>query len=143
MERLIFSAPEGAIPDISSVAYHLLTILVDGKEHPRDELCQELGGGFRAYLQQLGGEYYQHWLINSETKEYKGRKQAHYQLDERHFICCWEQDKDARTIARKRYKDRSLKQAKDGLKRYEQASAEKREADQDYIERFEDGGEDE
>lgn len=136
MERLIFIAPEGSIPDVSSEAYLLLATFADGHEHPRDAIGHNLGGGFRAYLQQLMGEYYQYWLIHSETKEYNGRKQAHYQLDERHFSCDWEADKDARTVARKRYKERSFKQAASGLKRYQQATAEKYEADQEYQERF-------
>lgn len=132
MERLIFSAPEGAIPDTTSEAYRLLAILADGEEHPRDELGIQLGAGFRSYLQQLMGEYYQFWLIHAETKKYKGKKQAYYQLDERHFSCDWEQDKVARTIARKRYKERSLKQAESGLRRYQKAIEEKAEADSDF-----------
>lgn len=136
MERLIFTAPERSIPDISSEAYRLLIILADGAEHPRDELCRELSGGFRASLQQLMGEYYDHWLIESEIKEFVGLKQAHYQLNERHLSCDCEQDKDARTIARKRYKDRSHQQAKGGLKRYKKAAAEKEKADREFCERF-------
>lgn len=132
MERLIFSAPEGAIPDTTNEAYRLLAILADGEEHPRDELAIQLGAGFRSYLQQLMGEYYQFWLIHSETKKYKGKKQAYYQLDERHFSCDWEQDKVARTISRKQYKERSLKQAESGLRRYQKAIAEKAEADGDF-----------
>jgi hypothetical protein len=107
MDKLLFTAPDGALPEINSPAYELLTTLSDGKKHPRDHLCNELGGGFRAYLQQLTGEYYQHWLIHTEQREYNGKKQTFYWLDERHFSCDWELDKDARTIARKQYKDRS------------------------------------
>ena len=64
MENLLFTAADGALPEITSPAYELLSILDDGNKHARDRLCTELGGGFRAYLQQLTGEYYQHWLIH-------------------------------------------------------------------------------
>ena len=137
MNNLIFTAPDGALPETNSPAYDLLLILSDGNKHPRDYLCNELGGGFRANLQQLMSGYYQHWLIHSEQGEYEGKKQAYYWLDERHFSYDWEQDKDARTIARKQYKDRSYYGSKNAVKRLKQAEQEKAEADKEYEQRIE------
>ena len=136
MSNLSFTAPAGALPETASPAYELLLILADGNQHARDELCTELGGGVRAYLQQLTGEYYQHWLIHTEQGEFQGRKQTYYKLDKRHFSCDWEQDKDARTIARKQYKDRSYHGTKNAVKRLEQAKQEKAEADEEYKQRI-------
>ena len=137
MNNLIFTAPDGALPETNSPAYDLLLILSDGNKHARDYLCNELGGGFRANLQQLMSGYYQHWLIHSEQSEYEGKKQAYYWLDERHFSYDWEQDKDARTIARKQYKDRSYYGSKNAVKRLKQAEQEKAEADKEYEQRIE------
>jgi hypothetical protein len=137
MNNLIFTAPDGALPETNSPAYDLLLILSDGNKHARDYLCNELGGGFRANLQQLMSGYYQHWLIHSEQGEYEGKKQAYYWLDERHFSYDWEQDKDARTIARKQYKDRSYYGSKNAVKRLKQAEQEKAEADKEYEQRIE------
>jgi hypothetical protein len=137
MNNLIFTAPDGALPETNSPAYDLLLILSDGNKHARDYLCNELGGGFRANLQQLMSGYYQHWLIHSEQGEYEGKKQAYYWLDERHFSYDWEQDKDARTIARKQYKDRSYYGSRNAVKRLKQAEKEKAEADKEYEKRIE------
>jgi hypothetical protein len=137
MNNLIFTAPDGALPETNSPAYDLLLILSDGNKHARDYLCNELGGGFRANLQQLMSGYYQHWLIHSEQGEYEGKKQAYYWLDERHFSYDWEQDKDARTIARKQYKDRSYYGSRNAVKRLKQAEKEKAEADKEYEQRIE------
>jgi hypothetical protein len=137
MDNLIFTAPDGALPETNSPAYDLLLILSDGNKHARDYLCNELGGGFRANLQQLMSGYYQHWLIHSEQGEYEGKKQAYYWLDERHFSYDWEQDKDARTIARKQYKDRSYYGSRNAVKRLKQAEKEKAEADKEYEQRIE------
>lgn len=137
MDNLLFTAPDGALPETSSPAYLLLQIFADTNKHTRDHLCNELGGAFRAYLQQLTGGYYQHWLIHSEQTDYEGKKQSRYWLDERHFSCDWEQDKDARTIARKQYKDRSYYGSKNAVKRLEQAKQEKAEADKEYNQRIE------
>jgi hypothetical protein len=137
MNNLIFTAPDGALPETNSPAYDLLLILSDGNKHARDYLCNELGGGFRANLQQLMSGYYQHWLIHSEQGEYEGKKQAYYWLDERHFSYNWEQDKDARTIARKQYKDRSYYGSRNAVKRLKQAEKEKAEADKEYEKRIE------
>jgi hypothetical protein len=137
MDNILFTAPDGALPESNSPAYTLLQIFSDGNKYARDHLCSELGGGFRAYLQQLTGGYYQHWLIHSEKREFKGRKQSFYWLDERHFSCDWEADKDARTIARKQYKDRSYYGSKSAVKRFEQAAKEKADADKEYKQRIE------
>lgn len=138
MDKLLFTAPDGALPEVNSPAYQLLSLLYGSNKKnklARDFLCDELGGGFRAYLQQLMGEYYQHWLIHTEQGEYNGKKQAFYWLDERHFSWDWEQDKDARTIARKQYKDRSYYGSKNTVKRLEQAKQEKAGADREYQQR--------
>tara|TARA_R110002094_G_scaffold54980_1_gene66080 strand:- start:93 stop:527 length:435 start_codon:yes stop_codon:yes gene_type:complete len=137
MDNLLFTAPDGSLPEQNSPAYELLIILADGNKYARDHLCNELGGGFRAYLQQLTGGYYQHWLIHSEQGEYDGKKQAFYWLDERHFSCDWEQDKDARTIARKQYKDRSYYGSKNAVQRLKEAEREKADADKEYQQRIE------
>jgi hypothetical protein len=137
MDKLMFTSPEGAIPEINSPAYEILMILSGGSKHSRDHLCSLLGGGFRAYLQQLTGGYYQHWLIYSEQGEYDGKKQAFYCLDERHFSCDWELDKDARTIARKQYKDRSYYGSKNAVQRLKEAEREKADADKEYRLRIE------
>ncbi len=136
MEKIIFTAPEGAIPKINSPAYLLLKQLAGGKQS-RDEFCQLLGGGFRRYLQELMNSDYQHWLIHKEMAEFKGRKQAFYWLDERHYSCDWEADKDARTIARKQYKDRSYYGCKNAVQKLQQKKEEKEEADKAYKERIE------
>jgi hypothetical protein len=137
MNSLIFTAPDGTLPKTNSPADDLLLILSDGKKHARDYLCNQLGGGFRANLQQLMSGYYQYWLIHSEQSEYEGKKQAHYWLDERHFYYDWEQDRDARAIARKQYKDRSYYGSKNAVKRLKQAEQEKAEADKEYEQRIE------
>lgn len=137
MNIILSTAPDGAIPEQHSPAYRLLCLLAESVIKPRDELCNELGGGFRAYLQQLTGGYYQHWLIHSEQREYNGQLQSHYWLDERHYSGDWEADKDARTIARKRYNDRSYYGSKGAAKRLEQAKKEKAEADREYNQRIE------
>jgi len=137
MDNLLFTAPVGALPQTSSPVYELLLILSDGSKQARDKLCNELGGGFRSYLQQLTGECYQHWLIHTEQGEFKKKKQTYYWLDERHFSCDWEEDKDARTIARKQYKDRAYYGTKNAVKRFEQAKQEKAEADKEYEQRIE------
>lgn len=137
MDKILFTAPDGALPEENSPAFELLSLLSDSNKHARDSLCCELGGGFRAYLQQLMGEYYQHWLINTEQNEHKGKKQTFYWLDQRHFSCDWEQDKDARTIARKRYKDRSYYGTRNAVKRLGRAEQEKAEADKEFQQRIE------
>ena len=133
----MFTSPDGALPEVNSPAYEFLMILSDASKHSRDYLCSELGGGFRSYLQQLTGGYHQHWLIHSEQGEYNGKKQAFYWLDERHFSCDWEQDKDARTVARKQYKDRSYFGSKNAVMRLQKAEQEKAEADKAYQQRIE------
>ena len=133
----MFTSPDGAIPEFDSPAYELLKTFSDGAKHSRDHLCSLLGGGFRAYLQQLSGGYYQHWLIHSEQSEFNGRKQNFYWLDERHFSCDWELDKDARTIARKQYKDRSYYGSKNAVQRLKEAEKEKADADKEYQLRIE------
>jgi hypothetical protein len=137
MNNLLFTAPDGALPEATSPAYKLLYILAENGKTPRDVLCEKLGGGLRSYLQQLTGEYYQHWLIHKEKGVFNGRKQSLYWIDKRHFSCDWEQDKDARTIARKRYKDRSYYGSKNAVKRLELAAKEKGEADKEYLQRIE------
>lgn len=136
MDNLLFTAPDGALPELNSPAFELLNILADGDKHARDHLCNELGGGFRAYLQQLTGGYYEHWLIHSEQGEFENKKQAFYWLDASHLSCDWELDKDARTIARKQYKDRSYYGSKNAVKRLQQAEREKAEADREYQQRI-------
>jgi hypothetical protein len=126
MNKLMFTAPYGAIPKVNSPVYEFLMILSGGAKHSRDHLCNKLGGGFRSYLQQLSGGYYQHWLIHTEQCEYKNKKQAFYWLDERHFSCDRELDKDARTIAKKQYKDRSYYGSKNVVKRLKEAERIKR-----------------
>lgn len=137
MDNLLITAPDGSLPELNSPAYTLLQILYENGKSPRDVLCHKLGGGFRSYLQQLTGSYYQHWLIHSEKSDFKGKKQSFYWLDERHFSCDWELDKDARTIARKQYKDRSYYGSKNAVKRLQQAEREKAEADSEYKQRIE------
>jgi len=137
MDNILLTAPESSLPETNSSTYKLLVVLSDRKQHTRDFLCRELGGGFRAYLQQLMGELYQHWFIHTELKVHHGNKQAIYWLDERHFSRDRELDQDARTIARKQYKDRSYYGAKRAVKRLEQAKQEKAEADKEYKERIE------
>jgi hypothetical protein len=137
MDNLLFTAPDCAIPEVNSTAYLLLKSLYENGKSPRDDLCNELGGGFRAYIQQLMGEYYQHWLIHSEQGEFNGKKQAFYWLDETHFSCDWELDKDARTIARKQYKDRSYYGSKNAVQRLKEAEREKADADIEYLLRIE------
>jgi hypothetical protein len=131
MDNLLFTAPDGAIPEVNSPAYLLPKSLYDNGKSLRDYLCNELGGGFRDYFQQLMGEYYQHWLIHSEQGEYNGKKQALYWFDERHFFCDWEQKKDARATAtaRKHYKDRSYSGSKSVVMRLQIAEQEKAEPD--------------
>ncbi len=139
MKNILFTAPDGALPEVSSPAYELLSLLYGSDEInklPRDFLCSELGGGFRAYLQQLMGEHYQHWLIHTKQETYNNKKQTFYWLDERHFSCNWEQDKDARTIARKQYKDRSYYGTKRAVERLERAKSEKADADKEYQQRI-------
>lgn len=137
MNNILATAPHGALPDTNSLAYSLLCILSDRQKHSRDELCDLLGGGFRAYLQQLMGGYYQNWLIHKESGEANGRKQAFYWLDERHYSGDWEADKDARAIARKQYNDRSYYGCKNAVQKLQQAEQEKAKADKEYQERIE------
>lgn len=137
MDKLMFTAPDGALPKMNRPVYEFLMILSGGAKHSRDHLCNELGGGFRSYLQQLSGEYYQHWLIHTEQGEYKNKKQAFYWLDERHFSHDWELDKDVRTIARKQYKDRSHYGSKNAIKRLKEAEREKEDDDEEYRLRIE------
>lgn len=136
MDNLLCIAPDGAIPEITSPVYKLLLILSDGQKHPRDHLCNELGGGLRVYLQRLVKDY-QYWLIHSEQGQFNSKKQAFYQLDERHFFRNRGVDLDARTIAKKQYKDRSYYGSKNAVKRLEQARQEKIEADKEYTQRIE------
>ena len=133
----MFTSSDGGLPEVNSPAYEFLMILSDGSKHFRDYLCNELGGGFRSYLQQLTGGYYQHWLIYTEQGEYNNKKQAFYWLDERHFSCDWELYKDARTIARKQYKDRSYYGSKNAVQRLKEAEREKADADKEYRLRIE------
>ena len=137
MDKLMFTSPDGALPEINSPVYEFLMILSDANKHPRDHICSLLGGGFRSYLQKLSGGHYQHWLIHSEQYEINGKKQAFYWLDERHFSCNWELDKDARTIARKQYKDRSYYGSKNAVQRLKEAEREKADADKEYRLRIE------
>lgn len=136
MDKLLFTAPDGALPETDSTAYKLLLALSKGDKHARDYLCNKLGGGFRAYLQQLTGGYYQHWLIHTEQGKYNGKRQAFYWLDEKHFSGDWELDKDARTIARKRYNDRSYYGSKGAVERLEKATKDKCDADREYQKRI-------
>ena len=132
MNNILLTAPVGTLPKENSNTYLLLKILSDKNNHARDHLCYELGGGFRAYLQKLMGEYYQHWLIHSEQMEYNGKKQSFYWLDKRHFSCDKEKDQDARTIAQKQYKDRAYYGSENAVKRLEKARKEKEKADKEY-----------
>lgn len=136
MNNLLFTAPEAALPNTGSPVYELLLILSDGNKHARDHLCNLLGGGFRGYLQKLTGECYQYWFIHSEQSEYNGKRQALYWLDESHFSCDLQQDKDARTIAKKQYKDRSYYGSKSAVKRLQQAEQDKVDADTEYQQRI-------
>lgn len=133
----MFTSSDGGLPEVNSPAYEFFIILSDGSKHFRYYLCNELGGGFRSYLQQLTGGYYQHWLIYTEQGEYNNKKQAFYWLDERHFSCDWELYKDARTIARKQYKDRSYYGSKNAVQRLKEAEREKADADKEYRLRIE------
>jgi len=137
MEKIIFTAPEGAMPEVNSNAYLLLKVFSDKQSHPRDELCKLLGGGIRSDLQKLMNNDYRYWLIHTEMDYFKGRKQAFYRLDERHYSCDWEADKDARTIARKQYKDRSYNGCKNAVENFQQKKEEKEDADKAYKERIE------
>ncbi|MDA8621368.1 hypothetical protein N9L48_01870 [Psychrosphaera sp.] len=137
MDKLLITAPQNTIPPSDSKPYKLLKLFSMGKHLARDELNKIIGGEVRIYLQDLWGDKYGYWLIHKEMKEFKGKKQAHYSLDERHFSGDWELDKDARAIARRRYADRSLNDSKSGLKRIELAIIEKEKADELFRQRFE------
>lgn len=114
MKDIFFTAPSNCIPKPNSKAFVLLKILAGRKEWARDELCDLIGGDFRAYLQQLTGKKYGHWLIQMTMKEFKDKRQAFYALDERHFSGNWELDMEARAIARKRYSERAYKISRAG-----------------------------
>ncbi|MCG7650992.1 hypothetical protein [Alteromonas sp. MmMcT2-5] len=133
MENVIFTSSQRDLPPLDSSAYRLLQILADGRKYPRDYLCSQIGGGFRAYLQQLKGDKFNFWLIHTEIGVHAGRKQNFYWLDERHFSQDWELDKNARIISKKEYKDRSFSVAKLALRRVEKAREEKAKADEEYF----------
>lgn len=133
MEKLILAAPENALPEQGTPAYDLLALLVTEGQH-RDDLCNKLGGGARAYIHQLTGNKYLNWLIHSERRIYKGRNQSFYWLDDRHLSCDWEADRIARAEARKRDKNRTYygrRRAASGLGK---AWSEKIDADREYQE---------
>lgn len=119
MKDIFFTAPSHCIPKSNSKAYLLLKLLSGRKEWARDELCGLVGGDFRAYLQQLTGVMFGHWNIETVLKEYQGKRQAFYSLDERHFSGDWQQDKQARTIARKRYAERAERISRAGSRNLE------------------------
>jgi len=137
MDNLLLAAPDNALPDINSRAYELLSTISDGEKHIRVQLCNEFGGGFRSYLQQLMGEYNKHWLIHSEPTESNGKEQSKYWLYERHFSLDWEKDKGAQTIAKKKYKVRLYYSSRNAVKRLKQVKQEKAEADKKYQHRIE------
>lgn len=120
------------MPEFGSSAYYLLSSLLQTSGKYRDELCTELGGGFRSPLQLLTGSKLGYWLIHSEQREHEGRKQSFYWVDERHLSCDWAADNEARIIARKRYRDRSYCAMKNSVKGIKRAWKEKLDADRKY-----------
>ena len=46
MDSLLFTAPNGTLPELSSPDYEFLSILSDRNKHARDHLCNQPGGGF-------------------------------------------------------------------------------------------------
>ena len=46
MGSLLFTAPNGTLPELSSPDYEFLSILSDRNKHARDHLCNQPGGGF-------------------------------------------------------------------------------------------------
>lgn len=136
MELITLTAPAAAMPEATEPAYRLLSLLADMEAHPRDELCQQLGGGVRAYLQQLQGERFAHWLVHAERGFYGGMNQSFYRLDERHCSGDANDDADARIIARRKYAWRSYRQAENGMVRLEEAAANRLDAEREYRQRF-------
>ena len=131
MDKLLLTAPNHCIPPQNTMAYRLLSLLADGKKHPKLEILFALGDDPRSARQALTSETYGHWLIHN-----LGVKKGIYQLDERHLSGDSQLDEDARAIARKQLKDRSKQQCERERKRYPKALKEQALALSIYQQRF-------
>ena len=132
MDEILETAPLSFVPPQNTQAYTLLAVLSDGKPHHKGELIALLGDDPRSPRQALASERYGCWLIHNV-----GDKKAVYQLDERHLSGDAEYDRDARVIALKRLKDKSMGISAREVRRFHRAEREQAEAHAYYQQRFE------
>jgi hypothetical protein len=127
------AAPTKSMPKSGSKALVLLSMLANGEVHRRNDLIlyPSLGESMRSALQQLRGDRFSNWLINSVITE--GEKTTGLQLDSRHLSGCWIQDEAARTERRAQLKTVSYEQAVHGRCRELKALHQKNEAQQEYF----------
>jgi hypothetical protein len=93
MDKLLFSAPDEAIPNQNTKAYKLLMLLAKGKLCA-DKALDIFRGTERALLNNLKGKKHRYWRIIT-IKE--GNKNIGYLLDYRHLSGSWYLDQEART----------------------------------------------
>jgi hypothetical protein len=133
MKLTLSAAPAKSMPKTASKALVLLAMLADGKVHRRNDLIlyPSLGESIRSALQQLRGDCFSNWLINSVVID--GEKTTGLQLDSRHLSGCFIQDEAARRERRAQLKTVSHKQAVHGRCRELKALHQKNEAQQVYF----------
>ena len=131
LNKLLFIAPDGAIPKAGTNAAKLLTLLMSGEPVNELELAVIFYSNQRSPIQDLGGDKLLHWLIHPIINE-QGKIVAR-QLDKRHLSGCAKLDSDARKERRKQLKQLSYKQAKQGRIREPKIRFECSEATKDYF----------
>ena len=131
MDKIIFIAPDGAIPKAGTNAAKLLTLLMNGEPVKELELAVIFESNQRSPIQDLGDDSLLNWLIHPIENE-RGKIIAR-QLDKRHLSDCVNLDSDARKERKKQLKERSYKQAKQGRIREPKIRLECSEATKDYF----------
>ena len=131
MDKLTFTAPDGALPKSGTQAAKLLALLKNGSEVEELKLADIFESNQRSPIQDLGSDYLLNWLIHPIENE-QGKIIAR-QLDHRHLSGCPMLDANARKERRKQLKERSYKQAKQGRIREPKIKLEHSEASRVYF----------
>ncbi len=131
MNKILFTAPDGALPKSGTQAAKLLELLKNGSEVKELKLADIFESNQRSPIQDLGSDNLLNWLIHPIENE-QGKIIAR-QLDHRHLSGCIKLDANARKERRKQLKERSYKQAKQGRIREPKIKLEHSEASRDYF----------
>jgi hypothetical protein len=131
MNKLLFTAPEGAMPKPGTQAHKLLSKLEYGHAIPEMELAFLFNSNQRSAIQDLGSDSLQNWNILPIEDE-SGKIVAR-QLDPRHLSGDPILDLEARRERRLLLKKRSHKQAHQGRVREPKAYKELNEVESEML----------